>query len=195
MGRAHPLSRLGSDTRRKTFWVLLIATVLWTIVLSFFDQPVQNDVAPIGMVSFELARTPETAAAMLDSWNHKAQLHLALNLGLDFVYMVLYSTTIAIGCLWITDVPAAKARGPMATLIPVGTTMAWLALLAAVADAFENLSLFQVLVAGAVAPWPAVAFTFALIKFCFLAVTLVFLAGVAIYRLTAKTARYGDSER
>lgn len=189
MGRAHPLSRLHSDTRSNTFWVLLCATLVLTIVLTLFDGPIRNDVAPIGMISYEFARTPESAAAMLDSWNHKAQLHLAFNLGLDFVYLLLYSTTIAIGCLWITDVPAAKARGPMASLIPVGTTMAWLALLAAVADAFENLSLFKVLITGPVAPWPAVAFTFALIKFCFLAVTLAFLAGVGIYRVVARPAR------
>ncbi len=189
MGRAHPLGRLSSETRSRTFWVFLAATLIWTVVLALFDGPIRTDAAPIGMVSFELARTPESAAAMLDSWNHEAQLHLALNLGLDFVYMILYSTTIAIGCLWITDIPVAKARGPMASIGQVGTTMAWLALLAAVADVFENLSLFKVLVSGPVAPWPAVAFTLALVKFLFLAVTILFLIGMGIYRLTAKPVR------
>lgn len=189
MERAHPLSKMSSATRRKTFWLLLGATLVWTIILTLIDGPVQNDAAPIGMISFELARSPESAGAMLDSWNHHAQLHLALSLGLDYVYLVLYSSTLALACLWITDIPADKARGAMASIRGVGTTMAWMAWLAAALDAVENFALFKVLITGPGAPWPAVAFSFALVKFLLLALTLAFLIGMSVYRITARPLR------
>jgi hypothetical protein len=186
MGRGHPLSRMSSGTRSKTFWVLLAATIAWTILLALIDGPVQTDAAPIGMVSFELARSSESAQAMLDSWNHHAQLHLALSLGLDYVYLLLYSSTIAVACLWVVDVPASKARGVMGSMIPVGNTMAWMAWGAALLDAVENYALFKVLLTGPSAPWPALAFGFALVKFIVLAVTISFVVSMAVYRLTKR---------
>ena len=64
---------------------------------------------------------------------HSARLATGFNLGLDYLYLLLYANTIAMALLWLTE-------GLSATwLTTLATALAWGQWLAAGLDAIENL--------------------------------------------------------
>ncbi len=93
--------------------------------------------APYGIISFELAGSVEKAQQIIDSWDQDARLYAAFSLGFDYLFMLLYSTTIALACLW-------GGRALQARDIPgyrIGIFLAWGLWLAAVLDGIENIAL------------------------------------------------------
>lgn len=66
------------------------------ILLNIVGQPLITPAAPYGIVSFELAGNVTEASEMLSSWDSDARLHASFSLGFDYVWMLFYSTTIAL---------------------------------------------------------------------------------------------------
>jgi hypothetical protein len=77
---------------------------------------------------------------MIEAWNETERIDAAFSLGLDFLYLCLYSTTIAFACLWAAGVFRAR-RGKLAA---AGAWLAWWQWLAALLDAAENTALLCV---------------------------------------------------
>src|SRR5437899_2321809 len=77
--------------------------------------------APLGIISFELAGDLATARQMIGSWDEPAREHALLGLGLDFLFLALYSTTIGLACVWAAGVFRTR-RWPLAA---VGLSLAW----------------------------------------------------------------------
>jgi hypothetical protein len=107
---------------------------------------------------------------MVASWNARVQLFAAFSLGFDYLFMPSYAFTIALACL----LAAGRHMGWFAI---IGAWLGWGVILASVFDAIENIGLWQSLLGPAAAPWPAVSFWCATLKF-----TLILL-GIA-YGLT-----------
>ena len=172
----HPFQNLGSE-RRGLFLVLLVLTLLVMGAMNVLGSPLINSAAPFGIISFELAGSSQRAAEILASWDHDAQLYAALNLGLDFLFMVLYSTTIGLGCIWASDVLAVN-NWP---LEKIGLPLAWGQWLAALLDALENIALIVILLSTGLSPWSELARIFAIVKFglVFLGMVYVFLGLVS----------------
>ena len=172
----HPLESI--PNRNRLFQSLLVFTLLLSIVMSFSGKPLNTPVAPAGIVSFELAGSVAKAQAILDAWDATAQVHAGFIQGLDFLYLCIYSTTIALGCLLAAGV--LRSRGwPGAAL---GTPLAWGLWLAALLDAIENFALVVLLFGTLQAPWPQVAWGCAILKF-----SLIFLGLVYVfYALAAR---------
>ena len=152
------------------FWPLLLATFIVMVAFQFLDRPLRTSAAPNGIVSFELAGSVEKARAMLESWDERARLYTALGLGLDYLFMLLYATTIALACLWSADVYATAGW----FLAGWGGLMAWGVWLAAVLDGIENYSLWRLLKGPVVKPWPGIAHWCASIKFALIAISILY---------------------
>lgn len=118
------------------FRLFLVLTLALFAVFNLLDQPVRTPAAPGGIVSFELARTPEAASAMLASWGESARLSLAFGLGLDFLFMPVYATALSLSILIAAD----RRRGGVWSAL--GKALAWGAFLATGFDAVENISFF-----------------------------------------------------
>ncbi len=167
----HPLDCIPEKTRKPLFIALLIWTLILFAIFRPLSAPLTNAAAPSGIVSFELARTPENAARMVDSWDARAQLFAAFGLGLDYLFMPSYALAIALGIL----LAAGRHPGSFAKL---GAWPGWGLFAAAIFDAVENIALWNVLLGAANPAWPTVSFWCASVKFAMILLRILYaLAG------------------
>jgi len=166
----HPLMAIPQVSRKRLFWALFIFTIVVMYCMNLVGEPLNTSEAPYGIVSYELAGTVDQAQVILDSWDQNARLHAAFSLGFDYLFMALYSTTIALACIWGAQL--LPTRGwPGAR---IGFLLAWGLWLAAILDGIENVALSLELFGGPVAPWPQVAQTTAIVKFSLIFLGLSF---------------------
>ena len=175
---SHPLHHLNPAAQKRTLLVLAVLTLAVLAVFRVIDRPLQTAAAPSGIVSFELAGTLAAAQAMVASWDRQAQLLAAFGLGLDYLFMPLYSTAIGLACIVAAGGPLRGRR----LLAGMGWLLAWGLWLAALLDAVENTALLQVLLGSEVPAWPAIARWCASLKF------LLILAGLAYALLAGVTS-------
>lgn len=165
----HPLQSIHTN-RKRTFFLLLAATLLVMLIMNFVGTPLTTEAAPLGIISFELAGSVDEAQQIVDSWDQNAQLYAAFSLGFDYLFMVLYSTTIALACLWAGE----TLLGSGWPLSGLGVPLAWGLWLAALLDAVENLGLTRVLLVSNTSPWPEIAMWCAVVKFALIFLGLVY---------------------
>jgi len=176
----HPFERLPSPVQKYLFWALLFLTLAIFGSMALTGGPLNTAAAPSGIVSFELAGSTAKAAEILASWDAGAQMRAAFIQGLDFLLLLVYSTTVGIGCLWAGKTLAA-AKWPLGRL---GSGLAWGQWLAAIFDALENIALTILLFSPVVSPWPEIALVCASAKFALLFAGLVY----AFYGLAVRAA-------
>jgi len=169
--------------------VFLVALLLTIIVAWLMAAPLTTDHAAFGIVSLELARSPEVAGLVIGSWSPEQQAQAVAGVRWDFLWLIAYSTTISLACVW-----AAGVLGRSEFLTKIGLFLAWLIWLAALLDAVENVALLQMLGGSSVAFWPALSYWCAMIKFDIVILTLLYVVtgGLALLwqkmRLTAGRA-------
>ena len=139
----HPLEWIPGKNRKSLFFGFLIFTISILVLFQFLNQPLMTASAPNGIISLQLAWTPENTQAMLDSWNANARLYGAFGLGFDYLFMPAYALALALGAL----LAAGRHPGWFSRL---GSWIGYGSLIAAVFDAFENLLQFQQLFHGKV---------------------------------------------
>ncbi len=150
------------------------------LIFGVVGAPLTTLAAPQGILSYELAGTPAEAQAILDSWDARAQLIAAFTLGLDYLFMPVYSTALAIACAYAGK--AMRTRGWRLGALAAGVALAqWLA---PCFDAVENVALTAMLVNGVSLPWPAVSAAFATIKFALILAGLAYSTAGGAARLT-----------
>ena len=188
MLRNHPLAWIPARARLAVFLPLLVLTLLLMWVFTVTGAALTTVAAPQGIVSFELARSTEQAEQIVASWDANARLRASFGLGLDYLFMPVYSTTIGLACVWVADV-LKRRPWPLAGM---GIPLAWGLWLAALCDGIENLALTVMLWHGVATPWPTVASVCASIKFALIAFGLVY----ALYGASAGTGeRYAHREQ
>jgi hypothetical protein len=186
----HPLNFLPTRVRKQLFFAFLAGTLILFAVFWVLDAPLQTPAAPNGIVSFELAGTPFQAQAILDSWRvtgllvsdvagepapgmfSRAISFAAFGLGIDYLFMPVYATALALGIL----LAAGRHQGWVLTL---GAWLGWGAYAAALFDAVENYALARMLLMNEVwSPYPEIAAFCASVKFALLLLGLFYaLAG------------------
>lgn len=180
MSLYHPLDFVGDRIRKPLFFAFLSGTLILFAVFRVLDAPLQTPVAPNGIVSFELAGTPEKAFQILVSWEPIDQsgppliiqpsrkLFAAFGLGIDYLFMPVYATALALGIL----LAAGRHEGWFPTF---GAWLGWGVYTAAIFDGIENYALARILLMNRVwSPYPEVAAISATVKFGLLALGLVF---------------------
>ena len=170
----HPLAAIPSDKRTRAFVPLLIATLVITFLFRFIG-PAQPTI-----VDFELAGSVPKAQAIIDAWNENDRIRAGFSLGFDYLYMPVYSTTIALACVLAAG---ALKRSAWHNL---GLLLAWGLWIAAVSDASENVALLTELLGSNVAPWPQIAQICATIKFGLIVLGLLYVVAGVILQLIKK---------
>lgn len=180
---SHPLEPLTARQRAVGLGVLLALTVLLMAVFGITGAPLTTAAAPWGIVSFEVAGNPQRAAEMVASWDQAAQRAASFGLGIDYLFMPVYATALALGCLQA----AAALRSARWPLAGAGAPLAWLAWIAALFDAVENLALW-IEMSGPLSPWPEIAWMCASLKFAALFAGLVYsFYGLAVWGIGKMT--------
>jgi hypothetical protein len=170
----HPLAALPSRYRVRVFVPLLIAALVITFLFRFIGPAQPN------IVDFELAGSVDKAGQIINAWTEADRIHAGFSLGFDYLYMPVYSTTIALAC--ILAVGVLKHR----TWQTIGVLLAWGLWLAALSDAIENLALLTELFGNNSAPWPQVAQLCATIKFGLILLGLLYVIGGLVGRVVKR---------
>jgi len=195
----HPLEFIPGQYRKRFFFTFLFLTLILFAVFRVLDEPLQTPAAPNGIVSFELARTPEKARLIVDTWTGRVTvyaspdgenvnatpvppddsspidptslMYAAFGLGIDYLFMPLYAFALAFGTL----LAAGRHSGWIKSL---GAVAGYGAFAAAFFDAVENFALFQTMLGAYESSHPAIAAACATIKFGLLIFGLLYaLAG------------------
>jgi hypothetical protein len=171
---AHPLATLTPEKRTRWFVMLLIATLVLTFLFRFIgpDKPT--------IVDFELAGSAPNAQAIIDAWSETDRIRAGFSLGIDYLYMPVYSTTIALACVLAASVLKSKAWRS------IGMLLAWGLWAAAIFDAIENVALFTELLGNNVAPYPQIAQICATTKFGLILAGLLYAVVGVIAKVTAR---------
>ena len=168
----HPLESIRRGARAPVFIWLVVATFWLTVVFRFIGPFSPN------IVDFEFCRTVDRANAILNAWNQVARIQAGFNLGFDFLYIPVYSTTIAMACVW-----AANKLGGNRIWHNMGMLFAWGLWVAAILDCVENYALLTMLQGTVANPYPAIATLCASCKFSLILLGLAFCIVVAVIRI------------
>ena len=182
----HPLENIPVLSRKPLFWAFFSGTLILFAVFRVLDAPLRTSAAPSGIVSFELAGTPFQAQAIIDSWHEAAFLassvagqpvpglvsrayaFAAFGLGIDYLFMPVYATALALGIL----LAAGRHKGWFSAF---GAWLGWGAFTAALFDAVENYALARMLLMNEVwSPYPELAAFSASVKFVLLLLGLFY---------------------
>jgi hypothetical protein len=180
----HPFQAVPFGRRAQVFLPLLILTLLVFADVIYWGGWLYTSAAPYGIVSFELAGDPIVAARILKSWNVPAQMEACTNLGLDYLFLVLYSTTLAFACVWASS----QLSGFWSA---IGGWIAWGQWAAGAFDAGENSSLLYILFVTPASPWPQLARFCSLAKFTLVTIGLLYSAmGAFVYFANKLSIRF-----
>ena len=165
--------------KKKTlFWIALVFTVVLFAALGQIDKSLQNDIAPQGIVSFEMAKTLDQSLCILRSWDVEAKICAGLSLGIDYLFLVAYGSFFALAVLLLAE------KLPSGFLKKAAKIMALMIGLAALLDGIENYGLIRLLTGTHTEAWVSLAYYCAGLKFGLLAVGAVYLlAGLIVLGL------------
>jgi hypothetical protein len=179
----HPFAWLPPASQRLAFVLALLLTAALMRAILVTNAPLVNPTAPAGMVSFQLAGNLPDALRILASWDQEARVFAALNLGIDYLYMVTYAVTIGLGCVLL-----ARRLAPRSALLAlVGMWLSWGVFVALMLDAAENYFLIRLLLGDRQALWPTMARWCAIPKFGLVLTALAYLAGGGLFALALAT--------
>lgn len=170
---------------RYVFWMIVVAALGLLLILNLVGPP-PTPVAPLGIVSYEIAGSPQKANAILAAWGPQDQLQAAFSLGLDYLFILVYAAAIGWACMRAGAALSRSGWPLSAAALPAAIAAG----VAAACDAFENAALAAILFSGqAVSPWPEAARIAALVKFGLLFACLVYVFLGAAAGLVKAAAR------
>ena len=173
----HPLEAISHGKRLVVFLTLLAVFLVMTIGFRFIGPAEPN------ILDFELAGTTDRATQIINAWDMQDRVRAGFSLGFDYLYMPVYSTLIALACVWGAGVLASKKWHT------TGLLLGWGLWVAALFDAVENVALTVILFGTVAVPYPQMAQMCAILKFGLIVLGLVFAAVAAVVYLVRKSAR------
>jgi hypothetical protein len=181
----HPYEWLSESGQNRAFIALFVVTIAVMMSLNIIGRPLITKAAPRGIVSFEFAGNNKIAQGIIDSWGQKGQVYAGLSLGLDYLFLLLYSCCIALGCVLV----ARHLFHRVQFLSPLGRILAWAQFPAAILDATENYGLIRVLLGSDQNLWPVLARWAAIPKFLIVILGLLYVIFGLILILVVKKSR------
>jgi hypothetical protein len=143
------------------FVISLVGTLILFQIMNIFNQPLKNEAAPLGILSFEFAGNISTAQEMIQSWGEVGKITAGISLGFDFLFLVSYALTIFFGCIFVTQSFSLQNK----LLLNFGVILAYAQFVAAILDSIENYALINVLVGSQQNIFATIAYWCALPKF------------------------------
>ena len=171
MTRPHPFEWISEQSRTRVFVVVALLTIALLISLLALDVPLRTDVAPAGIVSFELAGDMPTAQAILDSWGSEGRVYAGVSLGLDYLFLFSYVIAVGLGCVLIVQRLPQKSG----FLVALGLWAAWGMVAAGLFDFIENYGLIRLLINQGKPWWPSIVYWSAVLKYLLVGIALVYL--------------------
>jgi hypothetical protein len=156
--------KLSNASEKKLLLLAVLIFLLASSCMIHFDTLLRNDFAPLGIISFELAKTLDCSTKILTSWQttEGAMLSAEWSLWFDYIYMITYALLL---CLIIHRVARIVWRNQESLGYRFGIIMIRIVIFAAFLDAVENFALLQLFYGDLQNHWSTLAFVTAAIKF------------------------------
>ena len=164
----YPFAYLSFRQQRLIFLILFVLTLLVMITLAWMGRPL--GAAGASIIDFELAGTLSKAQTIMASWGEANKQVARWQTYVDFIYLVLYSLTIALGCRL-----AARQFSAGSWLVTAGLYVAWAQLVAGLLDAIEDVALLQLLQGSQNPSLPLLARWCALPKFAIVVLGVIYM--------------------
>jgi len=148
-----------------------LLTVILFLVLGYFDKPLVTEIAPHGIVSFELAKDINTSISIISSWDNSAKINAGISLGIDFLFLFFYGCFFALACFSV----AKKFKENMKWFYKLGISLAFLQIAATIFDAIENIALIKLLLGSNNDIHSSIAYYFASVKFAIIAIGIIYI--------------------
>jgi len=158
-------------TRRRWLWILGIAMLGLLAVELVYDGRMQ-DVGGYGIIDFEVAFTSGKAQEIMRAWGSEGHDAAVASLWFDFLYLIAYGLFLWLAISAVGD--GLRARG-RARLAAPAAAISLLPLIGAASDAVEDVFLLLVLGGHLPSAGPALAGSFATLKFACMTVAIVYL--------------------
>lgn len=157
---------------RMLFWISFFVTIGYMIWVRSYLAPLSSD----ELIQFEIAKTTDKAQAIIDQWKTSGKYeHGVESTDLAYVFMLLYTVAIALGCRFISACTGNEI------LIKGGKGFAWLILAATVCDLIENTALSHTIRGPVSQLNVTVAYNLARVKFSIVIVCLLFMLTCSLY--------------
>ena len=166
----NPAHSLPINSQKTLFGLFFGLTIILFLVFGITGEPLNTDSAPFGIISFELAGSVEVSESILSSWDDDAQTRATFGLGLDFLFIPVYTAALILRCALSSRSVESQSRA----LPQIGNLLAWGVCLAGFLDMIENVSLLTMLFGDVTAPWPQIAGVCAIMKFSLIFLALVY---------------------
>jgi hypothetical protein len=166
----HPFEWLTPSGQIRAFIFFFILSLMAMVSLQVTGAHLITKVSPSGILSFEFAGELSAALNMVNSWGQTGRVYAGLNLGLDYLFLLVYACAIGLGCVLV----ARRLSLKTSFLADLGNLLAWAQLGAALLDGVENYALIQILFGTETAVWPVVARWCALPKFSIVGAGLIY---------------------
>ncbi|MFK7748772.1 MAG: hypothetical protein AB8B65_10295 [Kordia sp.] len=171
-----------SNTSEKKLLILAIATFLLAAsCMIHFDTLLKNEVAPLGIISFELAKDLDCSTQILNAWKATdgAMLSTEWSLWFDYIFIIAYTFLL---CLVIYRVRRIIWKNPESLAYRLGIVLIRAVIFAGFLDMVENFALLQLFYGDLQTHWSTLAFATALLKFINIGLGIVY---VLVSLLTA----------
>ena len=171
MNLRHPFEWLPISVQKRAIFPVFLLMLVVLAGLVVLGWPLMIEVAPLGIVSFQLAGELPLSLAIVESWGRSGQVNAGLSLGLDYLFLFAYASFIGLGCVLLARCFSQR----IAALYVVGILLAWAVFGAALLDALENYALIRILLGTQRELWPSVALWSAIPKFLIIAIGTFYL--------------------
>jgi hypothetical protein len=168
-----PFDNLSNSARKRAIVITLLISAILLLAMRTIDAPLRTNMAPRGIVSFELAKNYDISQQILNSWSAEAKINAALSLGLDFLFIVTYALFISLSCIQV----AAAIKVDHLIFFNIAVVLAWAQFLAAILDVSENLALIHLLLKSSHQWLSCLAHWCAMMKFSIVGAGLIFIFG------------------
>jgi hypothetical protein len=165
----HPFQALPAQTALNVFLTLFVLTLIVFVALWLSVAPLQ-----LNIVAFEFNPLGTLAQWEQTFPDRSAEVRMAFNVGLDFLFIPLYSTLLALSCIWASR----QFHYPWTS---IGVGLSWAQWGAGVLDIAENVALASLLFGSRSHLLANFAKGFASLKFIILGIGVLYIcvAGLA----------------
>ena len=169
---------------RKIKWVFFIFLSL-TVAFSLLMKSLLFPLGSRDIIEFEMAKSPDTALAIIDEWKSSGKFDMALkSIYADYFFILLYTITLSSGAVWLSRICGNLL------FRQTGKFFAVLVFVAGIFDVLENIAMTQTLSSEVSIRLVDLTYKMAISKFSIVLMTIFFmgiclvswLAGIAEQR-------------
>ncbi len=159
-----PFKKLSKASEKKLLILAITTFLLAGTCMLKFDVLLKTTKAPMGIVSYELAKTVDNADGIIKSWEvvDGAMESAEWSLWFDYIFIITY---VLLLCLIIHRVMRFVWTNQESQAYKLGVVMIRMVIFAGFLDMVENFALLKILYNGVQAHWTNLAFVTATIKF------------------------------